>query len=106
MSRTTIGQIEGGTVQDIGVLALSLAGTKKWWPRKVREQFAVAHLSLPVTAVADVFDRVARAVREAGRIIPGYVAEHPEFREIGKVMIAQWGQGVRDLMGNSCLSSL
>jgi serine/threonine-protein kinase HipA len=88
------------------VPALSLAGTKKWWPRKVLEQFAVTHLTLPVRAIRDVFDRVAEAVSETGRMIPGYVAEHPEFREIGEVMIAQWDQGVKDLMGNSSSSGL
>ncbi len=88
------------------VPALSLAGTKKWWPRKVLEQFAVTHLSMPVRAIRDAFDRVAQAVGETGRMIPGYIAEHPEFREIGEVMIAQWDQGVEELMGNSSGSGL
>jgi len=81
------------------VPALSLAGTKKWWPRKVLEQFAVTHLSMPVRAIRDVFDRGAEAVRETGRMIPGYIAEHPEFREIGERMMTQWDQGVIDLAG-------
>jgi len=81
------------------VPALSFAGTKKWWPRKVLEQFAVTHLSMPVRAIRDVFDRSAEAVRETGRMIPGYIAEHPEFREIGERMMTQWDQGVSDLAG-------
>jgi serine/threonine-protein kinase HipA len=80
------------------VPALSLAGTKKWWPRKVLERFAVAHLSMSVGAIRDVFTRIAEAVTETGRMIPGYIAEHPEFREIGELMIAQWDQGVNDLV--------
>jgi serine/threonine-protein kinase HipA len=81
------------------VPALSLAGTKKWWPRKVLEQFAVTHLSMPVGAISDVFTRIAEAVTETRGMIPGYIAEHPEFREIGELMMAQWNEGVNDLVG-------
>ncbi|MBN1103299.1 MAG: type II toxin-antitoxin system HipA family toxin [Deltaproteobacteria bacterium] len=77
------------------VPALSLAGTKKWWPRKTLERFAVTHLSMPVRAISDVFDRIAEAVTETKGMIPGYMAEHPEFREIGEIMMAQWDEGVR-----------
>jgi serine/threonine-protein kinase HipA len=81
------------------VPALSLAGTKKWWPRKVLERFAVTHLSLPVAAIADVFNRIAEAVTETRAMIPGYIAEHPEFREIGERMMTQWDEGVSGLFG-------
>jgi len=81
------------------VPALSLVGAKKWWPRKVLEQFAVTHLSLPVAAIADVFNRIAEAVTETGKMIPRYIAEHPEFREIGERMMTQWDEGVSDLFG-------
>jgi serine/threonine-protein kinase HipA len=81
------------------VPALSLAGTKKWWPRKMLERFAVAHLSMSMARVSDVFDRTAEAVTETGAMIPGYIAEHPEFREIGERMMAQWSEGVRGLVG-------
>ena len=81
------------------VPALSLAGSKKWWPRKVLERFAVTHLSLPVAAIADVFNRIAEAVTETGKMIPRYTVEHPEIREIGERMMTQWDEGVRGLFG-------
>jgi len=81
------------------VPALSLMGTKKWWPRKVLERFAVTQLSLPVAAIADVFNRIAEAVTETGKMIPRYIAEHPEFREIGERMMTQWDEGVSGLFG-------
>lgn len=80
------------------VPALTLAGTKKWWPRKTMERFAVAHLSLPVGTVSATFNRLAEAVTETRRIIPGYMAEHPEFREIGELMMAEWNEGVNGLV--------
>jgi serine/threonine-protein kinase HipA len=77
------------------VPALTLGGTKKWWPRKALERFAVAHLSLPVKKVSDMFSRTAEAVMETRETIPGYISDHPEFREIGERMMGQWEEGVR-----------
>jgi serine/threonine-protein kinase HipA len=81
------------------VPALTLAGTKKWWPRKMLEQYALAHLSLPTGAVSRTFTRLAEAVFETQKLIPGYISEHPEFREIGGKMIAAWEEGVNGLLG-------
>jgi len=80
------------------VPALTLAGTKKWWPRKILERFAVAHLSLPAGTVSATFNRLAEAVTETRGIIPGYMAEHPEHREIGELMMAEWNEGVNGLV--------
>lgn len=79
------------------VPALTIEGTKKWWPRKVLERFAVAYLSLPVKKVSDTFGDTAQAVMETMKMIPGYISEHPEFREIGERMMAEWEKGVEEL---------
>jgi serine/threonine-protein kinase HipA len=79
------------------VPALSLAGTKKWWPRTVLERFAIVHLTLPAGTVSAIFSRVAEAVTETRGMIPGYIAEHPEFREIGERMMSEWDKGVSGL---------
>ena len=81
------------------VPALSLAGTKKWWPRKVLERFAVVYLTLPIGTVSAIFSRMAEAVTETRGMIPGYIAQHPEFREIGERMMAEWDEGVKGLVG-------
>lgn len=80
------------------VPALSLAGTKKWWSRKVLERFAVAYLSLPAGTVSAIFSRIAEAVTETRGMIPAYIVEHPEFREIGERMIEEWDEGVNGLV--------
>jgi len=80
------------------VPALSLAGTKKWWPRKMLERFAVAYLSLPAGTVSATLSRMAEAVTETRGMIPGYIAEHPEFHEIGERMMAEWDEGVNGLV--------
>ncbi|MCF6265332.1 MAG: type II toxin-antitoxin system HipA family toxin [Desulfuromusa sp.] len=76
------------------VPALSLAGTKKWWPRKMLEKFAMIHLSLPVGEINRTIERLADAVMETRRLIPGYIADHPEFREVGGAMMEAWDEGV------------
>ena len=81
------------------VPALSIAGTKKWWPRKVLERFAVSHLSLPIGTISDTFDRMAEAIRETRERISAHMAETPEFRDIGQRMLTEWNEGVKGLAG-------
>lgn len=76
------------------VPALSLVGTKKWWSRKMLERFAMAHLSLPIGEINRTIEQLADAVMETRRLIPGYIADHPEFREVGENMMEIWEEGV------------
>jgi len=79
------------------VPALSLAGTKKWWPRKMIERFAMAHLFLSVGTIHQIVERVADAVTETQKLIPEYCNDHPQFREVGERMMAIWEEGVNGL---------
>jgi serine/threonine-protein kinase HipA len=54
------------------VPALSLAGTKKWWPHKMIERFAMAHLFLSIGTIRNIVERVADAVMETQKLIPEY----------------------------------
>ena len=74
--------------------ALHLAGTKKWWPRKTLEKFALQALSLPQRQSAQIIDRVAGAVSEAASLIPSYIRDHPDFEEVGGRMLAIWRAGL------------
>jgi serine/threonine-protein kinase HipA len=64
------------------------------------EHFAVVHLSLPKASVFTIFNRMAQAVTETKRSIPRYIAEHPEFREVGEQMMASWDEGLKGIMGS------
>jgi serine/threonine-protein kinase HipA len=79
------------------VPALSLAGTKKWWSRRMLEQFAVAHLTLPPAAIARIIEQVLEGVVAARGMIPAYCRDHPEFAVIGERMMAVWDDGVRGM---------
>jgi len=74
--------------------ALHLAGTKKWWPRKVLEKFALQFLSLSPKKVAQIIGRVAEAQIAAASLIPPYLKEHPDFAEIGGRVLTIWREGV------------
>lgn len=76
------------------VPALAIEGKKKWWPRRMLERFAITHLALPVRTVSGIFERMSESVMETREKIPGHIADHPEFREIGEAMMAAWDAGV------------
>ncbi|AJY68422.1 phosphatidylinositol kinase [Geobacter sulfurreducens] len=80
------------------VPALSLAGTKKWWPRKILEKFALAHLALPVGKVGQIFEEVAEGVNDTRSMLSAYMEGHPEFRDVGTRMLAAWDEGVTDTL--------
>lgn len=76
------------------VPALSLAGTKKWWQRKILEKFAVSHLALPVGKIKQIFEEIADGVNDTQGMLSEYRAEHPEFQEVGTRMLTAWNEGV------------
>ncbi len=79
------------------VPALTLAGTKKWWPRQTLVQFALTRLDLPVGTVNAILQRAADAVAETCPLLAAYTADHPEFSAIGERMLAAWEQGIAEL---------
>jgi serine/threonine-protein kinase HipA len=81
--------------------ALSLAGTKKWWPRNMLEKFAVVHLALPVGKIREIIEQVAEAVTDTRGMLLAYSQDHPEFRTVGDRMLAAWNCGVSDLIRKS-----
>lgn len=80
------------------VPALTLEGTKKWWPRQTLVQFAITRLELPVGAVTAIIQRAADAIAETRPLLVAYQAEHPEFSAVGEHMLAAWEQGIAELL--------
>lgn len=80
------------------VPALSLAGTKKWWNRKLLEKFAIAHLALPVGKIGQIFEKCADGVNDTRGMLSAYTEEHPAFRDVGNRMLAAWNVGVTETM--------
>jgi serine/threonine-protein kinase HipA len=80
------------------VPALTIGGTKKWWSYKFLEHFAVVHLSLPKAIALNILNRMAQAVTETRSLIPVFISEHPEFRDIGERMMTAWNEGLNGLV--------
>ena len=80
------------------VPALSLAGTKKWWPRKTLEKFAITHLALPAGKTGQIFDETAGGVTDTRGMLAEYMVDHPEFRDVGTRMLAVWNEGVTETL--------
>ena len=78
------------------VPALTLEGTKKWWSRKIFERFAINHLFMTKSDIDETIERLADAVMETRQMIPGYISDHPEFRDLGEGMMSFWEKGVAD----------
>jgi serine/threonine-protein kinase HipA len=76
------------------VPALTLEGTKKWWPRQTLMRFAISRLELPVGAVNQIIQRAADAVADTRHELIAYRADHSEFRIIGELMLAEWERGI------------
>lgn len=78
------------------VPALSLAGSKKWWNRKMMEKFALVHLSLPIGKVGEIFDAVESAVADTRGMLTRYRDDHPDFKVVGDRMLEAWNDGLRN----------
>ncbi len=78
------------------VPALALAGTKKWWPRKILEQFAIAHLALPIGKISHIINETSEAVADTRNALSEYSNDHPEFQDIGARMLSAWETGLSD----------
>jgi serine/threonine-protein kinase HipA len=74
--------------------ALTLAGSKKWWPRTLLEKFAVAHLSLSMGTVNRIFEETSSAVAGTRKDISNYIVDHPEFSQVGGLMLTAWEDGL------------
>jgi serine/threonine-protein kinase HipA len=47
--------------------------------------------------ISDIFEQTAQAVTDTKTLIPTYMADHPEFCEIGERMINAWDEGLKDM---------
>ncbi len=81
------------------VPALTIEGTKKWWPRQTLVRFAITRLALPVNIVKVIIQRAADAVADTRPLLASYRVDHPEFSAIGERMLTAWEQGLAGFIG-------
>ncbi|QWV97291.1 type II toxin-antitoxin system HipA family toxin [Geomonas nitrogeniifigens] len=80
------------------VPALAIAGTKKWWPKKMLQKFALSHLGIAPGKVNEILERVADSVLGTRADLTAYMHDHSEFAEVGSRMLAEWEAATDSLM--------
>ncbi len=78
--------------------ALSIAGTKKWWSRKILEKFAIVHLALSVGKAGRILEEVADAVADTRGSLSAYIGDNPQFAEVGGRMLVAWESGIAEVL--------
>lgn len=75
---------------------LTLGGKKVWRIGKLLHQFGAVRLSLTAPQMAACVEEVTTAIAETAPAVREYTDTYPEFREIGKRMLTEWGKGALD----------
>ena len=76
------------------ILALTLAGSKRWPPAKALTAFARSHCHLTDQRARQLMADAAQGIRQAATEVRLYLQQHPAFHEIGTRILAQWQQGM------------
>jgi serine/threonine-protein kinase HipA len=76
---------------------LTLAGKKVWRTGKLLHQFGAVRLSLTAPQMAACVEEVTTAIAETAPVVREHIDAYPEFREIGKRMLAEWERGSLDI---------
>ena len=84
------------TVYNAGdVLALTLGGTKRWPTAKALLNFGRTHCNITAERARQLLADVATGVLRAMHELNSYMRAHPQFREVGMAMLAEWEKGLR-----------
>jgi serine/threonine-protein kinase HipA len=76
---------------------IGFLGKKTWTPGKNLMKFIAATFGVPVREQSIILESISDAVAETVPLVREKMAEHPDFREIGKRMLLAWQEGVTGL---------
>lgn len=79
------------------ILALTLGGTKRWPSAKALIAFARTHCNLTEARAMALLAQAVQGIHRATAEAMLYMEEKPAFQKMGKVMLAQWRQGLSHL---------
>lgn len=80
------------------VPALTIEGSKKWWPRKTLVRFGITRLALPESIADSLIECAIDAVADTRLLLNDYQRLHPEFQPIAADMLLAWEDGMSALM--------
>jgi serine/threonine-protein kinase HipA len=76
---------------------IGFMGKKTWTPGKNLVKFIVGTFGIPAREQAILLESISDAVAETVPLVREKMAEHPEFRDIGKRMLLAWQEGITGL---------
>ena len=75
-------------------MALTLNGTTKWASAKELQRLGETRMAGTPARVREILERIEAAIADTSKELRAYIKVHPEFTEIGNLMLEQWAQGV------------
>ena len=75
-------------------MALTLNGTTKWASAKELQRLGETRMAGTPARVREILERIEAAIADTSKELRAYIKVHPEFTEIGNLMLQQWAQGV------------
>jgi serine/threonine-protein kinase HipA len=76
---------------------IGFMGKKTWTPGNTLPRFIASTFGIPLREQALLFDAIGDAVSEVVPLVQEKMAEHADFRDIGKRMLLAWQEGVNGL---------
>ena len=77
-------------------LALTLNGTTKWPTARELRKLGETQAGAKPAKVRSILGRIDDAMQETAKEVRSYIKRHPEFKEIGKKMLHEWGKASAD----------
>lgn len=76
---------------------IGFLGKKTWTPGKNLMKFIAGTFGVPVREQSIILESISDSVAETVPLVREKMAEHPDFRDIGKRMLLAWQEGVTGL---------
>lgn len=75
-------------------MALTLNGSTNWATARELQRMGETRMGATPARVREILERIADAIASASTDLRHYMQQHPEFEDIGKLMLLEWEQGV------------
>jgi len=76
---------------------IGFLGRKTWTPGKTLPKFIAGTFGIPLREQAVLVEAISDAVSEVVPLVQAKMAEHADFRDLGKRMLVAWREGVNSL---------
>lgn len=80
-------------------MALTLNGSTRWPSVKDLQRLGETRVGGSPARIKAILERIADAMSEVASAIRRYIKTHPEFAQVGSLILAQWKAGVQSSQG-------